>query len=72
MATVWTRVKRGDVVDPGLAGDEGIPEGVLADAVGCHDAEAGNDDATGFSHNSSFEELDGSTRSRCRARRRLP
>src|SRR5262245_2046192 len=34
-----------DVVDGGRAGDEILPEGVLADTVGSDDAEAGDDDA---------------------------
>src|SRR5262249_48326146 len=40
-------VEGGDVVDAGLAGDQVLPEGVLADAEGGDDPEARDDDPTG-------------------------
>jgi len=63
-------IESGNIAHTRLACDEGFPEGVFADAVGCHDAEAGDYDATGFSHQLPPFGLNGSAR--CRANRKLP
>jgi hypothetical protein len=51
-ARIRRRIERADVVDAGFASYESVPKGVLADAVGGHDAEAGNYYATGPSQRS--------------------
>jgi hypothetical protein len=49
---IRTRIKCSDEIDSGLARDESVPKGVLADAIGGYHAEAGNYYATGPSQRS--------------------
>src|SRR5207302_8722992 len=44
------RGERGDPVDRGLAGDESLPEGILADAIRCDHTESRDDDASAMVH----------------------
>jgi hypothetical protein len=48
-ARIRRRVKGADVVDSGLASDEGVPKGILANAVRGNYPEAGDYYATGTS-----------------------
>src|SRR5262245_18439007 len=54
-------VEHGYFVNPRLARDEGVPEGVFSDAVGGYDAESGDDYTTGFSHGASLKASKGET-----------